>query len=87
MFIDDRGNEFETEKEMEDFARKDFYNQEEYWLAEGIEDYVSTIEILKWILKNDKEKFMKDYEKIFKNAEDDYATDYFFIHNVEERED
>lgn len=84
MFVDDYGHEFETEKEIEDFARKEFYNQEEYWLAEAIEDYVSTIGILKWIFKNDKEKFMKDYKNVFKNAEDDYVNDYFIIHDIEE---
>lgn len=84
MFIDDYGNEFETVEEIKDFAKKEFYNLEEYDLAEIIEEDVTTMEILLWIFKNDKEKFMKDYKNIFKNAEDDFITDYFIIHDIEE---
>lgn len=84
MFIDDYGNEFQTEKEIEDFARKDFYKQDERDLFEVLEHYVCTTELLKWIFENDKEKFMKDYKDILKNAENDYVQDYFVIHDIEE---
>lgn len=84
MFIDDCGNEFKTVEEIEDFARKEFYNQDEYELAEFVELDVTIIEILVWIFKNDKEKFIKDYKRIFKNAEDDFITDYFINHDIEE---
>lgn len=84
MFIDDYGNEFQTEKEIEDFARKDFYKQDERDLFEALEHYVCTTELLRWIFENDKEKFIKDYKDILKNAENDYVQDYFVIHDLEE---
>lgn len=84
MFIDDCGNEFETVEEIENFARKEFYNLEENELAEIVEMDVTTIEILVWIFKNDKEKFIKDYKNILKQAEDSFVDDYFIGHDIEE---
>ena len=83
MFIDEYGNEFETVKEIEDFARKDFYKDKSE-LAENIELYFTATELVKWVLENDKEKFIKDFENVFKDAEDDYINNYFIVHDIEE---
>ena len=86
MFIDDYGNEFKTEKEVEDFARKKFYENEDD-LIDYIETDVTITELLHWILKNDKEKFMNEYKDIFKKNESLYAQDYFFNYGANEIED
>ena len=84
MFVDEYGYEDKTEKEIEDFARKDFYNKDNSDLAETFAWYISTTDLLKWIFENDKENFIKDYKDLFKLAEDDYVSDYFIIHDIEE---
>ena len=86
MFYDDCGNEFETIEDIKDFARNEFHNLDDDELADLIEydDYVTIVELLLWIFKNDKEKFIKDYKNILKLAEDDYANNYFMAHDIEE---
>ena len=86
MFIDDYGNEFKTEEEVEDFARKKFYENEDD-LIDYIETDFTIAELLNWIFKNDKEKFMNEYKNIFKSNESLYAHDYFFNYGAKEIED
>lgn len=84
MFYDDCGNEFETVEDIEDFARNEFHNLDGYELAELIEDYFTIVELLLWILKNDKEKFKKDHKNVLGQVEKAYVSDYFLDHDIEE---
>lgn len=85
MFIDDYGNEFETEKDIEDFAKKEFDNLNADDLADIMEDYFTVRQLLKWIFKNDRdENFIKDNVFSFKLAKHGFVKDYFLIHDIEE---
>lgn len=84
MFIDDYGNEFETVEEIENFARKEFDNMNADDLTNIMEYWFSNEELLKWILKNDKEKFIKEHISMFKFAKHGYVRDYFIVHDIEE---
>jgi hypothetical protein len=84
MFIDDYGHEFETVEEIKDFAKKEFDNLDDGDLADIMESYFSTRKLLKWILKNDKEKFIKEEIVAFNFAKHGYVKDYFIIHDIEE---
>ena len=88
MFVDDYGHEFKTEKEIEDFARKEFYKEEDALIIALedylFDDYLLIEDVLKWILKNNREKFLKDFENVFKGIETNYIRDYFIIHDIEE---
>lgn len=83
MFIDDLGNEFETIEEIKDFAKKEFDNLDTNDLIDIMENYFSPRELLKWILKNNKEKFIKENIVNFKFAKHNYVKDYFFSHDVD----
>ena len=89
MYIDEYGNEFKTVEEIKNFARKELY-KEENTLVIALEDYLFDNyllieEVLEWILKNNREKFLKDFENVFKNVEKVYIRDYFILHDIEER--
>ena len=86
MFVDSYGNEFKTEKEVEEFARKKLYEDEEDFVN-YIECEFSATKLINWILKNDKEKFINDYKDNFATIEKLYAEDYFFNYDVEEIEE
>ena len=83
MFVDNYGNEFKTEKEIEEFARKKLYEDEEDFNA-YVECEFSVGELTKWILENDKEKFINDHKDIFETIEKLYAEDYFINYDIEE---
>lgn len=84
MFYDDCGNKFNTVEDIENFARNEFYNLNGDELAELAEDYVTTLELLTWIFKNAREKFMQDYKNILGGIANDYVKDYFYDHDIEE---
>ena len=85
MFVDDYGHEFKTEKEVEEFARKRLYEDEEEF-NDYVESEFSVAELMNWIVKNDKEKFIDDHKDIFAKIEKLYAEDYFINYDVEEIE-
>lgn len=84
MFYDDCGNKFNTVEDIENFARNEFYNLNGDELAELVEYDVTTLELLTWIFKNAREKFMKDYKNILKQSANDYVKNYFYDHDIEE---
>lgn len=86
MFIDNYGNEFKTEKEVEEFVRKKFYEDEEEF-HDYVECEFSVAELMDWILKNDKEKFINDHKDIIAKTERLYVEDYFINYDVEEIEE
>ena len=79
MFVDSYGNEFKTEKEVEEFARKKLYEDEEDFVN-YIECEFSATKLINWILIN-------DYKDNFATIEKLYAEDYFFNYDVEEIEE
>lgn len=83
MFVDNYGNEFKTEKEVEEFARKKFYEDEEDF-NDYIECDFSITELVNWILKNNKEKFINDHKDTLAKIEEKYVEDYFINYDVEE---
>ena len=83
MFVDDYGHEFKNEDEIKAFAEKEFFEDEDYCICSLA--YEFTIEeLLKWILKNNKEKFIKDHQTSIEWAKDAYVRDYFITHDIEE---
>ena len=83
MFYDDCGRKFKNEDEIKACAEKEFFEDEEIFL-----DYIGnefTIEeLLKWILKNNKEKFIKDHKTSLEWAKKTYIEDFFLVHDIEE---
>lgn len=83
MFVDDCGREFKNEDEIKAYAEKEFFEDEEYCI-DSMADVFTIEELLKWILKNNKEKFIKDHQTSIEWAKEAYVNDFFVIHDIEE---
>lgn len=83
MFYDDCGREFKNEDEIKAYAEKEFFEDEEIFI-DYITDDFTIEELLKWILKNNKEKFIKDHQNSIKWGKASYVHDFFAIHDIEE---
>ena len=83
MFVDDCGREFKNEDEIKAYAEKEFLEDEECFV-DGVASEFTVEELLKWILKNDKEKFIEEHQTSIRWAKVDYVHDFFIIHDIEE---
>lgn len=83
MFVDDCGREFKNEDEIKAYAEKEFFENEEYFVDSMASEF-TVEELLKWILKNNKEKFIKEHQTSIRWAKAGYVKDFFIIHDFEE---
>lgn len=83
MFVDDYGREFKNEDEIKACAEKEFFEDEEAFI-DSMADEVTVEELLEWILKNNKEKFIKDYQTAIRWAKTTYVHKFPDIHDIEE---
>ena len=81
MFIDDYGNEFETMKEVRDYAIQNLYKDNEEFVN-TLKYLVTCTELLNWIIKNPTvlEEFKKDYVTVIKTAENSYTKEYLDLY-------
>lgn len=81
MYIDDYGNEFETMKEVRDYAIQNLYKDDEDFVN-TLKYLVTCTELLNWIIKNPTvfEEFKKDYVAVIKTAENSYTKEYLDLY-------
>ena len=79
MFIDDYGNEFETAKEVKEYAKENFY-EDEYDFTNALVSYFTLDTLIDWvvtnptILKEFKECFAQDLKVLEKGYVEDYLS-------------
>ena len=83
MFYDDCGRKFKNEDEIKAYAEKEFLEDEEIFV-DYIANEFTVEELLKWILKNNKEKFIKDHQNTIKWGKVSYVRDFFITYDIEE---
>lgn len=78
MFIDDYGNEFDTVNDIKEYAKDNFYEDEEI-LTNALVDYFTLETIVDWIvteptiLKQFKEYFPQELEVLEKDYVENYV--------------
>ena len=77
MFIDDYGNEFETTKEVKEFAKRNFYEDEDD-LTNALVGYFTLETIIDWVVTNPMvlKQFKEYFTQDLKVLEKDYVEDY-----------
>lgn len=80
-YIDDYGNEFESEEEVKAYAIQNLY-EDDGDFVDTLDYFVTGAELLNWIIENPTvlKKFKEDYAEIIKVAEKRYAKEYFHLY-------
>ena len=61
MFIDDYGNEFETAKEVKEYAKENFY-EDEYDFTNALVSYFTLDTLIDWVVTNP--TILKEFKEI-----------------------